>query len=169
MVRELHKARAATGCLTRSCSSTRSGWGPQPPVGSSTLLGLGEALICPRGLWRHKGGTAARNPSMCHVRSKLRFSLRAWLSLPSGGVRKGSWGAGVGALGLQRHHPPPKTWGVNIQPTTGSPFRVPRVTLWHTVHPASPPTPAKAREGRKEVKAAGFPDLLLAPTPGLAW
>lgn len=111
MVGELHKDRAATGCLTRSCSSTRGGWGPQRPVGSSTFSGLGEALICPQGLWRHKGGTAARNPSMCHVRSKLRFSLRARLSLPSGGVRKGSWGAGVGALGLQRHHPPPKSLG----------------------------------------------------------
>lgn len=92
-----HKARAATGCLTRSCSSTMGGWGTQPPVSSSTLSGLGEALICPQGLWRHKGGTAARNPSMCHVRSKLRFSLRAWLSLPSGGVRKGNWGWCPGA------------------------------------------------------------------------
>lgn len=87
------------------------GGGSQPPVSSSTLSGLGEALICPQGLWRHKGGTAARNPSMCHVRSKLRFSLRAWLSLPSGGVRKGSGGAGVGAQGLQRHPPPPRAGG----------------------------------------------------------
>lgn len=67
---------------------------------------------------------------MCHVRSKLRFSLRAWLSLPSGGVRKGSWGTGVGALGLQRHHPSPQDLGgehsahyrVSLQSPKGHPL-----------------------------------------------
>lgn len=78
------------------------GGGSQPLASSSTLLGLGAALICPQQLWGHKGGTAARNPSMGYVRSNCGFSCGPELSLPSGGREKGEGvGAGVSAQGRE--------------------------------------------------------------------
>ena len=79
----------------------------------SLLLAAPPCRAWGRPLYAYKAlgtqrGTAARNPSMCHVRSKLWFSLWAWLSLPSGRQRKGSGGAAVGAQGLQRQPPPPR-------------------------------------------------------------
>lgn len=78
------------------------GGGSQPPASASTLLGLGAALICPQQLWGHKGGTAARNPSMCYVRSKLWFFLRALAKPSFWGEREGvGVGAGVSAQGRE--------------------------------------------------------------------
>lgn len=50
--------------------------GFQPPVNSFTFEPRGSPYIS-TAAWGHKGDTAARNPSICHVRSKLRFSPRA--------------------------------------------------------------------------------------------
>lgn len=50
--------------------------GFQPTVNSFTLVPRGSPYIS-TAVRGHKGDTAARNPSICHVRSKLRFSPRA--------------------------------------------------------------------------------------------
>ena len=75
---DLDKAVAPQAVLPAPAALQGVNGGFRPPDSSSTLWGPGAALICPQCLWGHKGGAAARNPSMCHVRSKLWFSLRAW-------------------------------------------------------------------------------------------
>lgn len=77
MVGHSDEARVLQAVLPTPAAPQGVGGGSQPLAGSSALLGLGAALICPHQLWGHKRGTVARNPSMCHVRSKLRFFLRA--------------------------------------------------------------------------------------------
>lgn len=74
----LVEAVAAAGCLTSSCSSTRAGRGLPASCWLLHSPGPGGGPYMPTSLWGYKGGMAARNPSTCHVRSKLRFSLRAW-------------------------------------------------------------------------------------------
>ena len=75
---DLDKVGALQAVLPSPAAPLGVDGGSWPPVSSSTHSGPGAALIGPQCLWGHKGGAAARNLSMCHVRSKLWFSLRAW-------------------------------------------------------------------------------------------
>lgn len=118
MVGDLDEARAAAGCLTHTCSSTRGGW--RLPASCRLLHPLGPrgGPYMPTSALGTQRGTAARNPSMCHVRSKLRFFLRAWAKPSFWGERRGSgWGLGLvprggsEGLGLWRQPPPPRAGG----------------------------------------------------------